>query len=119
MDVPGAGATQTNGGLAATQNGVTSIPGTFGIGGGPTSAGVAKTGGGGGYYGGAGSGHIDASGGGSSFISGYAGVNAITGESSTVATNRLYIIVENILCWVQCIKEQIAAMEWHQFIMNI
>lgn len=81
---PGPGATQINGGLPITENTVTSVSGTFGVGGGPN---VAASGGGGGYYGGSGSGHIDAAGGGSSFISGYAGVNAITSSSSTTPTN--------------------------------
>lgn len=83
----GDGATQINGGLVITGSGKTSVLGTFGIGGGATEPNTCKTGGGGGYYGGSGSGHIDASGGGSSFISGYAGVNAITSSSSLTPTN--------------------------------
>jgi hypothetical protein len=80
---PGPGGTQINGGIPISQNGVTSSTGTFGNGG---SYSAPAGGGGGGYYGGSGSGHVDASGGGSSFISGYAGVNAITSASSTAAT---------------------------------
>ena len=49
--------------------------GTFGIGGYFT---YASSGGGGGYYGGGDGGYSNSGGGGSSFISGYAGVNAIT-----------------------------------------
>ena len=53
----------------------------FGFGG-SNKTGTPATGGGAGYYGGSRSGHVASAGGGSSFISGYAGCNAIT-EGST------------------------------------
>lgn len=76
---PGQGGSQTAGGIAPN-----CIAGTFGNGG--TRDGSPLSGGGGGYYGG-GCGWGAGGGGGSSFISGYAGVNAITSASSTTPTN--------------------------------
>ena len=94
----GQGATQTNAGIIATTGAYCEdtvgnanytspgqIFGGFGYGGAHGSEGNNSTGGGGGYYGGGSSGHITSAGGGSSFISGYAGVNAIT--SSLIHTN--------------------------------
>ena len=82
--------TQTSGGLASGNNGCNlGNNGQFGIGG--NSGTTHGSGGGGGYYGGGGSGCIlngvGSGGGGSSFISGYAGVNAITSSSNRTHTN--------------------------------
>lgn len=75
---PGLGGTQITGGIGAN-----CVAGTFGLGGTRT---FSLAGGGGGYYGG-GCGWGAGGGGGSSFISGYAGVNAITSNSSLTPTN--------------------------------
>ena len=81
----GGGATQTSGGSGAT--GATS--GEFGYGGnfGAYTDGHRGSYGGGGYYGGGGSTWHSGSGGGSSFISGYAGVNAIASVNDRTPTN--------------------------------
>ncbi len=87
---PSGGGTQTSGGVIADGTGYN---GSFGIGGYYptfTSEWMYIAGGGGGYYGGA-SGNVSSSvvgsaAGGSSYISGYAGVNAITSSTSTVAS---------------------------------
>ncbi len=77
----GTGGTQTSGGqsVACSSSYTTSSTGGFGTGG------AYYSGGGGGYYGGGGGQHTSA-GGGSSFISGYAGCDAITSSSSRVHT---------------------------------
>jgi len=79
--------TQTNGGYGRANYtdpyNSTTYGGTFGTG---ASGKNSYGGGGGGYYGG-GSGDYAYGGGGSSFISGYAGVNAITSQSSSTHTN--------------------------------
>ena len=81
------GGTQTAGGIGNNNN--TTYSALFGKGGGVT--GSLRTGGGGGYYGGGGTYNIGTSAesgaGGSSFISGYAGVNAITSENDRTHTN--------------------------------
>jgi hypothetical protein len=82
------GGTQIAGGAGGVGS-ASASPGTFGIGGNAYS--IYGGGGGGGYYGGGGgavnSNVVGSGAGGSSFISGYAGSNAITSASSTTATN--------------------------------
>ena len=84
------GGTQTSGGIYSftTENGGTYVSGSFGKGGGTETVTIelSQSGGGGGYYGGSHCGHGGAAGG-SSFISGYAGVNAITSVSDRTHTN--------------------------------
>ena len=93
----GKGATQTSGGSAGSniyEATGTASAGSFGIGGAnnTVSSGIGGGGGGGGYYGGGagggtkGGGSGNGAGGGSSFISGYAGVNAITSSTSRTHT---------------------------------
>lgn len=82
----GYGANQTIGGVENSNGG---SAGVFGIGG---SSGIYTDGhvggsGGGGYYGGSGAKWHAGAGGGSSFISGYAGSNAITSSSNRTHTN--------------------------------
>lgn len=78
----GSGASQTSSGqlVACSSSYTTANSGSFGTGG------VYHSGGGGGYYGG-GAGQHTSAGGGSSFISGYAGSNAITSANSRTHTN--------------------------------
>lgn len=94
----GKGGTQIAGGAAGNNiSGATGTinAGVFGIGGYNASVSTSNGAGGGGagyYGGGAGGGtqsggHGNGAGGGSSFISGYAGVNAVTSASSTTPTN--------------------------------
>ena len=82
----GLGATQINGGATNTNGG---NAGSFGNGGSGTyySDGHLGGGGGGGYYGGSGAKWHAGGGSGSSFISGYAGVNAITSSTDRTHTN--------------------------------
>ncbi len=81
------GGTQTSGGIGNNNN--ATYNGSFGIGGGVADN--TRTGGGGGYYGGGGTYNIGSSAesgaGGSSFISGYAGVNAITAADDRTHTD--------------------------------
>lgn len=87
----GTGGTQRAGGTTYETTNYTELNGAFGKGGStltPVAVSSNAGGGGGGYYGGAmGRGYRSGGGGGSSFISGYAGVNAITSSSSTTPTN--------------------------------
>ena len=81
------GGSQTAGGTVTGGSPTIKYNGAFGIGGfydGPIDLGG---GGGGGYYGGGTPGIAGGGGGGSSFLSGYAGVNAITSETSLTPTN--------------------------------
>ena len=98
LDAISEGGSQISGGLAGVwdvANGTPPMSGTFGMGGNGRIIGIADrggAGGGGGYYGGGGapgcvSGCSFSGGGGSSFISGYAGVNAITSASAITASN--------------------------------
>ena len=88
------GGTQTVGGTQAnSSNNIAQLNGSFGQGGSSntyTSDYVYQSGGGGGYYGGgagnAASNVVGSASGGSSFISGYAGVNAITSSSNRTHT---------------------------------
>lgn len=96
----GNGGTQTSGGLRGITTRSPGTDGVFGIGGqggasisNPTTN--SGAGAGGGYYGGGGGeGCVGpcgaAGGGGSSFISGYAGVNAITSQTSLTPTNNTF-----------------------------
>ena len=84
------GGTQTSGGAGAIGS-YTGVSGNFGYGGSATTTGSHASGGGSGYYGG-GSGSVNnnvvgTGAGGSSFISGYAGVNAITSSNDRTHTN--------------------------------
>ena len=83
------GGSQTAGGTVTGGSPTIKYNGAFGIGGfydGPIDLGG---GGGGGYYGGGTPGIAGGGGGGSSFLSGYAGVNAITSETSLTPTNNI------------------------------
>lgn len=80
------GGAQTYGGSAYAYNGI-SWAGGFGYGGYTTDAIDSGGMGGGGYYGGGSMNVAHGGGGGSSFISGYAGVNAITSSTDRTHTN--------------------------------
>lgn len=84
---PGTGATQTSGGYHLNSSSTAVEYGQFGSAATGPNGDNYYSGGGGGYYGGGNSGHVQSGGGGSSFISGFAGVNAITSASSTSPSN--------------------------------
>lgn len=84
---PGTGANQTSGGYHLNTSGTAVEYGQFGSAVTGPEGDNYYSGGGGGYYGGGNSGHVQSGGGGSSFISGFAGVNAITSASSTSPSN--------------------------------
>lgn len=103
----GTGGAQVTGGSSVncpTDGKASSGSGTFGIGYSPysvyTNNAACYAGGGGGYYGG-GAGYHAAAGGGSSFISGYAGVNAInssgTHTNNTIHYSNKYFIDGNMI----------------------
>ena len=96
---PAGGGSQISGGVGNNNN--SSLAGGFGFGG--TGSGSLRTGGGSGYYGGGGTYNIgnssESGGGGSSFISGYAGANAITSASNRTHTNQVKHYSNKYFIW--------------------